>query len=763
MFTSVRVKEPNTGRITCRSYDLVRDAAHLTWMAPGTVLVLGPAVAVVAQAVAIAIAWPEWLRVEREVAVLVGVLSRQAHPSVRDVLPSARALVLALGIGLASSVLAWAIGAVGMAAPMRRAAERAASGRSTTLSRSLRRAPPARARHRPAGGITRLCLVTAGCALVAAALVAALLTTTTPAITVQVRGSTLTVVEPTVWPMAAALAAISVVVVTIIPLGRAVLVTAPAQAVVCECAPAPAPSRPGVRPERRSAEHAIRPRTEQAATSSQKRLTTCVTVILALGATALSAAFLAESMLARPIADDYRYFADIRRLGMVPFLVHYLDTQSGRYSEDLLVWIAYRLGGVASVQWMPVVLLGFLVATATATVRAFVPTFQGLPRSAALAVGSAASVLAVTAAPSVVDSYLWLTSSTVYVPAIGVLMSACLALRAAVRRQGGGTRALFATVAIMLVIIAQGFYEASSLLAVAAAMIFVVALAVRRDRANLLIGVLVAGAAIAGFAVMYFAPGERIRAHATGGGNVLVASLGAVYGQLQLWQSTKLAAWLLAGALGLALAALLARRSSPSALLMVLVAGGVLLVAIPALCAFVSFYSLNWAPWRTYTLASASFCWGTVLLVGSAGALLIRQRKTGAGHRLIPSGMRVIVAACTAIGVVTAVPGQAAIVSAESIRASMMEYRDILVQKQIIAGDRKIVVYPAPLLVYPTDARDFEFTAVQSKNWFESGYRNYFGVPVNAALRFITHPPAGYCTDDPRVAAGAAAMCHPGS
>jgi hypothetical protein len=458
-------------------------------------------------------------------------------------------------------------------------------------------------------------------------------------LTVQARGSVLTVVEPAAWLMASALAAMSVVVVTIIPLGRAVLVTAPAQAVAGDCAPAAAASGPGARQEHRSSGYAIRPRAEQPAASSQKRLTTYITVILGLGTAALSAAFLAESMLARPIADDYQYFAAIRRLDALAFLRHFLHTGSGRYSQGLLVWIAYRrLGGVASVQWMPVVLLGSLAATTIAAARAFVPAFRALPRSTALAVGSAASVLAVTAAPSVVDSYLWLTSSTVYVPAIVVPMSACLALRAAMRRHPGGPRALFAALAVLLVVIGQGFYEASSLLAVAAAVIFAAVLAVRRDRAGLPIGVLVAAAAIAGFAVMYAAPAERIRAHATGGGNVLVASLGAVYGQLQLWQSARAAAWLLACALGLALAVLLARRSSPGALLVLLAAGGVLLVAVPALCAFVSFYSLNWAPWRTYTLASASFCWGTALLADSAGALLIRERNPGAEHPPHPPG-----------------------------------------------------------------------------------------------------------------------------
>jgi hypothetical protein len=763
MLTRVRAKEPSTGRVTCRSYELLRDAVRLTRMAPGTVLLLGPTVGVVAQAVAIAITWPEWLRAEREVAVLVGVLSQQAHPSVRDVLPAAHALVRALGLGLAASVVAWAAGAFGMVAPMRRAAGRAAAGLTTTLCRSLRATGSASARYRPARGIARLCLITTGCALTAAVLVAALLTTAANTITVQVRGSALTMVEPSVWLMASALAAVSVVVVTIIPLGRAVLVTAPVQAVVRDAAQAPTASRSGVEQERQKARDAMTARAELPDTSAQKRLTTSIAVILGLGATALSAVFLVESMLARPIADDYRRFAVIRQLNVPAFLVQFLRHETGRYSEGLLVWAAYRLGGVACVQWMPLVLLGFLVVTTAATVRAFVPAFQALPRSTALAVGSAASALAVTAAPSVVDSYLWLTSSAHYVPPIGMIMSACLALGAAIRRQRGGARALFATLAMLLVFIAQGFNEATSLLTVAAAVIFVAVLGVRRDRVNLPLGALAASAAILGFAVMYFAPAERIRAHATGGGNLLVASLGAVYGQLQLWQSTRLAAWLLIGGLGLALAVLLARRSSARELLMVLVTGGVLLIVVPALCSFVSFYSLNWAPWRSYTVASASFCWGLGLLVGSAGALLIREREPGAEHRPVPSVKRVAVAACTAIGVLAAVPGQAAIVSAESMRARMMEYRDALVQKQLAARHRVIIVYPAPLLVYPADARDFEFTAVQSKEWFELGYRIYFGIPRRAALRFVTHPSPGYCTDDPRVAAGTDAGCHRGS
>jgi hypothetical protein len=305
MLSVIRTKERDAARIIpYRSYDLVRDAVRLARMAPGPVL-LGPAAGVAAQAVIIAITWPEWLRVKREVAVLVGVLSRQAHPSVRDVLPAAHGLAFALAVGLAASGLAWVAGAIAMAAPMRRAADRAAAGLTTTVSQSLRRSALGHGHPRPVGGTARLCLITAGCAVIAATLVAAILNILAPTNMVQVRGSILTVVEPAAWSMAASLAAMSVVVVTVLPLGRAVLVTAPAQAAAGDCAPAPAPARRGVRQRRGPFTCAPGPHTDQEAPSSRQRLTTSMTALLSLGATALSAAFVAESRLSRPIADDY--------------------------------------------------------------------------------------------------------------------------------------------------------------------------------------------------------------------------------------------------------------------------------------------------------------------------------------------------------------------------------------------------------------------------------------------------------------------------
>ena len=85
MLTRVRAKEPGTGPITCRSYDLLRDAVRLTRMAPGTVGVLGPAVGVVAQAVAVAITWPEWLRAtEPAQAVACGRCGGAAEAGLRS-------------------------------------------------------------------------------------------------------------------------------------------------------------------------------------------------------------------------------------------------------------------------------------------------------------------------------------------------------------------------------------------------------------------------------------------------------------------------------------------------------------------------------------------------------------------------------------------------------------------------------------------------------------------------------------------------------
>lgn len=753
MSALTRTREPAAGGAAYHCGDLVRDMVRLVRMAPAAVLVLGPVAGIGLQALAITATWPQWQRSEREIAVLEGIVAQQAHPSVPDVLPAARALAIALGIALAVSVFAWAAGVAVTAAPMRRAAWRAASGRSTTLLQSLRRTPKAEVRRRPPGGFIRLCLMVAGCALTGGALVAAIATTTAPAVTVLVRGTVQTVVEPTVWSMTLTAAVLSAAVVTMLPLGRAVLASAPLRAAAGAQSLDPAVTSPA------------RPATSARRPDSAGKTSSRMTVILGIGTAALSAAFVVESVLARPIGDDYRYFAASRNLAALPYLTRYADTASGRYAQGLLVWVCYRLGGVASVQWLPVLLLGFLSIMIAATVRAFLPAFGALPRSASVAVGSAAAALAVTAVPSVADSYLWLTSSTVYVPEIGLLMAACLAVRAALRR-GMVRRAGFGILAGVLVFAAQGFYEATSLLAAGAAVIFLAVLAARRSWRSLPVGVLTAAAAIGGLAAVYFAPAERARAQATGGGSLLVASLGTGYGQVQLWQSTGLTAWLLMAGLGLALAVLL-RRSATAALLRLLVAAGLLILVIPAACAFVSFYTLNWAPWRTYTVASASLCWGVPLLAGALGALLIRQLQpaAAAGGSLLPgrrvaAGLVIAVATLTAAGVIAAVPGQAALVSAEAKRASMTAYRDALVRRQLAAGDRTITIYPAPLLVYPSDAKDFDFTATQiDPSYFQGGYVLYFRIPARDTLRFVTAPPPGYCSGDPRTQAGAAAVC----
>ena len=732
-----------------RGYELACDAAHAGRLAPGPVLVWGTLSGLLLQAAALIATWPQWQRAEHEMAALVVIASQQAHPRVQEVLPHAEALASALGTGAAASVLAWIAAAAFPAVPVRRAADRAASGLRTTLGQSLTRSPLVHPRRGPQGAVWYVATLTAGSAILAATVVAALLTTTAPAATVHVRGSTLTIVEPTVWSMAVTLCVVSAVIATLVPLGRAVALTqtgpgshggGTAQA-ACE------PDMTGPRVADTSASDP-----EAQRSPARSKAVTLVTAALGLSAAALAAMYAVEAMLARPIADDYRYFAVIRQLGVTHFLAHHLDTESGRYSQGLLVWSAYRIGGLASVQWMPIFYLAFLVLTTAATLRAFIPVFRGLPYLTALAAGGAAVMLAIVAAPSVVDSYLWLTSSTVYVPEIPMLMAAALALRAAMQRQPPGRRNAFAAVAVVLVFVAQGFYEASSLLAAGAAAALLVAMLARRDARNVILAAAVTLAALAGLAVMYFAPGERIRAAAAGGGNVLVGALGAAYGQLQLWQSFGAGQWLLILALGLGLGALLARRTPARAVLRMLVTGGILLVAVPAACSFVSFYSLNWAPWRTYTLSAAAFCWGSAMVVGAVTALLSRRL---AGTR----ALSVLIAVAAFAGVIALVPAGSAVVSAEAKRASMMDYRDALVQEQLRAGKPDVLVYPAPLLYYPTDARDFEFTATQNKAWFGPGYRAYFGIPPTDKLEFVTHPPPGYCTDDPRIADGSPLTC----
>ena len=132
------------------------------------------------------------------------------------------------------------------------------------------------------------------------------------------------------------------------------------------------------------------------------------------------APFLVMAIFNQPIADDYVFFSlDHPGNPFATVAESYLNW-SGRLSPTFLISVFYHFWGSKTPAIMAIFLL---VSLAVVSIR-FIKVFFGrvkardLPCSQALALGLLMTSLIMLSAYSIYDSYLWLTSSTIYITSI---------------------------------------------------------------------------------------------------------------------------------------------------------------------------------------------------------------------------------------------------------------------------------------------------------------------------------------------------------
>ena len=286
-----------------------------------------------------------------------------------------------------------------------------------------------------------------------------------------------------------------------------------------------------------------------------------------------------------------------------------------------------------------------------------------------------AALLAVLAVPSIPDSFLWLSSSTVYLPGVlgWVVAITCLGLA---WRARGGRRWAWTALAALAGFLAQGCYEAMSAIGVLLAIAGVVLAArTRSPRSGRVVPTLVLLlVSLAGFAIIGLAPSVQTRAAATAAGNVLIGSFGAVFTDLELWHGFGAGPWLIAAGVGLVLAIGLSAATRRRRLVAGWI-GATVLTIVPLVCGAISFLGLGWAPVRTYTVPALAFALGFALVVGSVAAPLW-ERLQSSGRpalRLVPA-VGLVVALALGGGLVA--PTLLRLAQAESLRAAVVDVRE---------------------------------------------------------------------------------------
>jgi len=473
--------------------------------------------------------------------------------------------------------------------------------------------------------------------------------------------------------------------------------------------------------------------------------------------------FLALGYLTRPIADDYKYMFRSRDFGLLGVVGEHVRVENGRFGSSLIVSIGYHLFGERSVRVLTIGFVLLLVVAMALAAWRFLPFDRQCRLHDAALTGAVGAVATIVLAPSLFDSYFWLTSAVNYAPAFAILLLNAVIVDVFVR--GLHDRPWYKNVWLSLfltlsVFVGQGLNEITAVLVVMAIGLVLIVAAVRRRW--LVCAVLGApgAAALSGLAIMYYTPGAAYRRELLGAGkdwsqglvglrtgwNYLIEYVG-IGSLLLICLATALLVGLLCGWQN-ASKRVVIRWSALGALFIISVPSQIWVtgltgafaartMTVPMACLVVGFICFGAGPvaWLFAALHGG---------VEQVGQIDLTRTRSG-----VVSTWTVVLGLALVAGGIPAGKDVARLVQAEALRASAVAQRDASVQAQLRSGRTTIEILPAPLLYSPNQGKEFPFFANPDSRVMINGYRHFFRLPGDAELVVLEDQPVTYCVNWP--------------
>lgn len=439
----------------------------------------------------------------------------------------------------------------------------------------------------------------------------------------------------------------------------------------------------------------------------------------------LTTPLLLMSRLANPVADDYAYFTNLEAAGspLEHIATHYM-THNGRLAQNVVVTMSFVVFGKAAIQVIPALLLLGLAAAFGYLVYLLLPTgSRSVPLSAAI--GATVTALGLFAMPSIFDTYLWFTSSTVYICSIiALVVNSCLAIKMA---RADSLPAWLLTLILCSMLLSQSFSEPAALLAVAAAGAWAVWEFVRKRWRVLLRASLSFVALVLGFLMVFFSPGTIARrAELDNPVSLRHVFLGALEHYPTLFE--RIDGWVVALVLfaALVIAMNIGPLASPIAFhanafaIASLIFGGSTYLVFAA-----SNFGSTYFPYRNFTLPT----FGLIVAITVAAASLFKAvidsvPLSGLGRLALPAALTL-----GAIALPGALSAAALQMKALGVRDSAVAVREIEVSKQLQSGASTIFLRAAPVLVV-SEAVEVENPSVGQIPWLIEGVRAWYGIPA---------------------------------
>jgi hypothetical protein len=435
------------------------------------------------------------------------------------------------------------------------------------------------------------------------------------------------------------------------------------------------------------------------------------------------------SYLARPIADDLLYFARTDD-GVFKEIRRHYTFETGRYAQNVLTRILYKLFGVHSVQFFPIFLVAFTVFAFYVFCRLFIKC-----KVAALLCAFMSTIIITYGGIVMFDDYYWLTASTVYALPIPTFLL-CIVLI----KKYESTRSKFLLILItFLVFINQGFCEIPALLIAAYYTYTLIFEALKRRKLYYIAPTI---ASYVGCLLLVISPASLARRkQLSGGANPFYTGIKSLIKGISLQlENINIPIVLLAVLLGVIMSIFIVKGllSIPK----IFFAGTSIAIIIPLASDFIfGFISgANIFP-RAFLFSSSGFYLGISILAWFLFELI--KRNFAISGRSIQSAIKV--SCCLiAIGSILVIPQASLITKAMSLRNSMLTSREAIVQKELSAGEKEITVHPAPILLPLSSATDFSFSA-KAKGWYSGGWKKFYHIPKDTKIIIDRTQPIGYC------------------
>ena len=448
------------------------------------------------------------------------------------------------------------------------------------------------------------------------------------------------------------------------------------------------------------------------------------------------------ALIMRPLADDYAYFSDPLIGNPFKFAMHYYIDWTGRSGQAMWVSVLYRIFGNHVVNYGTIVQHTLLVLSAVFLAFCILHK-RNIPKTLVISIGMVSSVIFVYMTPSIFDTNLWITSSSVYIGSIiaGLISTGYLILIYRINT----LQWWHVLIAALITFLAQLFSEPTSMIMIYGFfMSAVVALFVYKNNKMSRLMMVNSIASASGFMYMYLSPGTRMRQHVTGIETELPQVFSGAFADLSklsyIFSSYRLLLIALLSFLLLLIIPLL--KPSRKTTIIISLASFISAFIIPYLLFISTRYTMGaYAPLRAFTVPVAV----SSILLAIGSAYVIAYLFSHFNPSRTQWALSLLITVFMPLCFISVIKTEATTIHAVTIRTDMYDARDNYIGQQLRQGSKELNITPLPILTANSDAVDFYYDRTPPA-WFEDGFRKFYHLPSSVTISY-NQQPQGYCTE----------------